>query len=118
MRCAGPNSSPRKLCAIITWSRTPTLYMLASVVDPATQLGQRARAQPAHDRRQLVKAAAVVDQSLEPRVAAQLEREREPAPRRPARALSRWQRADLRRAQREPQRMKALAERELDRGVA
>ena len=26
-RCAGPNTSPLKLCAIIMWSRTDTLYI-------------------------------------------------------------------------------------------
>src|SRR5690349_21766101 len=72
-RCAGPNTSPVKLWAIIMWSRTVTVYMSVLVVDRVAQRGL-AGGQPGHHVRQLGEGRAAGEQGVEGRVAQQLQR--------------------------------------------
>src|ERR1044071_175094 len=78
-RCAGPKTSPRRLWAIIMWSRTVTLNIaLRPVVgDRVTERRQAPRGQPLHDAGQLVEARLTGDQGVEGGVAQQFERERQ-----------------------------------------
>src|SRR3954451_5714175 len=110
-RCAGPNTSPRKLCAIIMWSRTVTLNTaLGPVVgDRVAERRQPARGQARHDPGQLVEARLAGDEHVERRVAQQVEREGEPVGRRAARAPGRGHRPDLAGAQPEATRMERAA---------
>src|SRR4029453_8764825 len=73
--CAGPNTSPEKLCAIMMWSRTVTLNKpsLSFVVHQMTQRGQFAARQPGHDLGQLVEPAVPGDQRVEPGVVQKIE---------------------------------------------
>src|SRR5436305_652842 len=79
-RCAGPKTSPRKLWAIIMWSRTVTLNMDLSnaVGDGVTERGQAAGGQPGHDVGQLVEPARAGEQRIEGRIAEQIQGERQP----------------------------------------
>src|SRR3954471_19464635 len=112
-RCAGPNTSPRRLWAIIMWSRTVTLNTpLRPVGDRVAERGEAPRSQPRHDARQLVEARLAGDEHVEGGVAQQLEREGEPVGRRAARAPSRGHGPDLARAQPEAGGVERPAQRE------
>src|SRR3954469_17909287 len=102
-RCAGPNTSPRKLWAIIMWSRTVTLNtaLRPFVGDRVAERPQTARGQARHDVGQLVEARLSGHEHVEGRVAQEVERERHPVGRRAPRAPCRRHRADLAGAQRE-----------------
>src|SRR3712207_2725726 len=77
--CAGPNTSPVKLCAIMMWSRTVTLNnSLSFVVDDVAQRRQLAGRQPRQDGGQLAERARPGGQRVERRVTQQLQRERHP----------------------------------------
>src|ERR1051326_8279748 len=63
-RCAGPKTSPRKLCAIMKWPRTVTLYIPNPVAKGvACRCGETR-----HDARQLVERALACDERIERRV--------------------------------------------------
>src|SRR3954470_4849698 len=106
-RCAGPNTSPRKLCAIIMWSRMVTLNTaLRPVVgDGVAERRQASRGQTRHDAGQLVEARLAGDEHIEGGVAQQVEREGQPVGRHAARAPSRGHRPDLTGAQPEAARV-------------
>src|SRR3954465_10370489 len=76
-RCAGPNTSPRRLCAIIMWSRTVTLNTALRLVvgDRVTERRQAAGGQARHDAGELGEARLAGDEHVERRVAQQLEGE-------------------------------------------
>src|SRR5437773_11569061 len=69
---AGPKTSPRRLWAIIMWSRTVTLY----ISNPVAERVAGRRRQLFHHARQVVECALARDQRVERRVAQQIERER------------------------------------------
>src|SRR3954470_3126861 len=98
-RCAGPKTSPRKLCAIITWSRTVTLNMglLGSgrVDDAVAQAGHPARGDVGHHLGQLLELRGAGEQGVERRVAEQVERERHPVGEGATTESTRCHRADL-----------------------
>src|SRR5215210_2811307 len=100
-RCAGPNTSPRRLWAIIMWSRTVTLNTaLRPVVgDGVAERRQAPRGQARHDAGQLGEARLAGDDHIEGGVAQQVEREGQPVRRRAARAPGRGHRPDLAGAQ-------------------
>src|SRR5215212_7336900 len=70
-RCAGPKTSPRRLWAIIMWSRTVTLNtrLLPVVGDGVAERRQRAGGQARHDAGQLVEARLPGDERVEGGVA-------------------------------------------------
>src|SRR5215213_9131958 len=79
-RWAGPNTSPRKLCAIIMWSRTVTLNNGSPsrvgrrvVGDPVAQGGQLPAGQPGKHGGQLREAALPGDQGIERGVGEQVQ---------------------------------------------
>src|ERR1051326_4081249 len=113
-RCAGPKAAPRKLCAIMMWPRTVTLYISNSVTDRIA----RRRGQLRHDARQLLERALARDQRVEPFVAQRIDRHSHPAFRVAARAMRRRHGADLRRRDRQPPRVKRGAERHGDHMIA
>src|SRR5918995_3223802 len=78
--CAGPKTAPRKLWAIIMWSRTVTLYTgsLPVIRDEVTQRGQGARGQSGEHAGQLLEPRLAGDQRVERGIPEQVEREREP----------------------------------------
>src|SRR4051794_31060287 len=119
-RCAGPNTSPRRLWAIIMWSRTVTLNTrLRPVVgDGVAERGQAPRGQPRHDAGQLVEARLAGDDHVEGGVAQQVEREGQAVGRRAAAAPGRGDRPDLAGAQPEPARVERIPQREPHLGVA
>src|SRR3954453_20038643 len=86
--CAGPNTSPRRLWAIIMWSRTVTLNTRLRLVvgDGVAEGRQAAGGQALEDRRELVEAGLAGDEDVDRGVAQQVEREREPVAGRPPRA--------------------------------
>src|SRR6185437_7440765 len=119
-RCAGPKTSPRKLWAIIMWSRTVTLNnALPRVVgDRVAERRKAPRGETLHDAGQLVEPRLARDEHVERRVAQQVEREREPVGRRAARAARRGHRPDLAGADREAPRVERAPERHPNVGVA
>src|SRR3954465_11502128 len=82
--CAGPNTSPRRLWAIIMWSRTVTLNTALGplVGDRVAQRRQAALGQLRHHGGQLGEGRLAGQQHVERRVAQQLERQRQPVGRR------------------------------------
>ena len=81
--CAGPNTSPRKLWAIITWSRTPTLYIRRFLLRAWSGLriadahAQRTIGMPGDTRQslgQIRKRDVGGDQAIQDRVAQELQR--------------------------------------------
>src|SRR3954466_12670307 len=78
-RCAGPNTSPRRLWAIITRSRTSTAYMQFLSIGIADQRAQRAG--PRQQRRQTfgqaVERDLLAQQRLEPRIGDERQGQRE-----------------------------------------
>src|SRR2546423_14600114 len=78
-RWAGPNTSPRRLWAIITWSRTvtPNTRSRPVVGDRVAERPQAAAGQARHDVRQLVEARLAGDERVERRVAQEVERDRQ-----------------------------------------
>src|SRR5215813_8893706 len=74
-RCAGPNTSPRRLCAIMMWSRTVTLNIgLPFVVgQDVAERGQPAGGQAGHHFGQLVEAGCAAEQRVECRVLEQVQ---------------------------------------------
>src|SRR5918998_6633520 len=66
--CAGPKTSPEKLCAIMMWSRTVTLNKpsLSFVVHQVTQGRELATRQTRHDLGQLAECRPPGDQCAEP----------------------------------------------------
>src|SRR3954466_5524673 len=119
-RCAGPNTSPRKLCAIIMWSRTVTLNTaLRPVVgDRVAERRQAARGQARHDAGQLVEARLAGDEHVEGGVAQEVDREGQPVRRRAPRRACRGDRPDLARAEPQAARVERAAQREPDIVVA
>src|SRR5579885_3098285 len=103
-RWAGPNTSPRRLCAIMMWSRTVTLY----ITDPVAE--SVAAGEHGHDLRQRVERALAADQRVERGIGQQRQRERHPAPAIPSRAVRRRDMSDLRRRQRQAARVERFAE--------
>src|ERR1700761_600844 len=74
-RWAGPKASPRRLWAIIMWSRTVTLNTSFPLVgDGVAERGQLPGGEPGHHVGQLVEAGLPAEQRVEGRVAQQLER--------------------------------------------
>src|SRR3954470_17847030 len=90
-RCAGPNTSPRRLWAIIMWARTVKLNTRSPLVvgDRATQRRQRAGGQALHHAGQLVEARLGGDEHVERRILQEVEREGEAVVRRAAGAAGR-----------------------------
>src|SRR3954470_2928546 len=127
-RCAGPKTSPRKLCAIMTWSRTPTVNMPlpplpaagsgARVAHPLAEHAGRVDGKPRDDLRERGERHVAADQALERGIAQQLERLGEPAGVAPARAGRRGDRADLRAQQAQAAAVEGLAERQRHLAVA
>src|SRR5947208_6397011 len=76
-RCAGPKTSPRKLWAIIMWSRTVTLNteLLLVVGENVAERRQVAGREPGQDVGQLVEAGATGEERVERRVPEQVERQ-------------------------------------------
>src|SRR6187549_3441816 len=76
-RCAGPNTSPRRLWAIIMWSRTVTLYTGSGplVGDRVAERRQAPCGEALHHARQLLEARLARDEHVEGGVAEQVERE-------------------------------------------
>src|SRR3954465_6721885 len=76
-RCAGPNTSPSKLWAIITWSRTVTANISALPVgrvgDRVAERGAPAGAQVGHQLGQLRERRGAGEQRVVGRVAQQVE---------------------------------------------
>src|SRR3954462_14117376 len=102
-RCAGPNVSPRRLWAIIMWSRTVTLNtrLRPFVGDRVTERRQAPGGQARHDAGQLGEARLAGDEHVEGGVAQQVERYRQPVGGGAARAPGRGDRPDLAGAQAE-----------------
>src|SRR6188472_3358152 len=77
---AGPNTSPRRLWAIMMWSRIVTANMRSrpAVGDRVAERGQAPLGEPGHHARQLLEARLARDERVEGRVAQELQREREP----------------------------------------
>src|SRR4051812_23903681 len=84
-RCAGPKTSPSKLWAIITWSRTVTLNTSSSLL-VGDHVCER-RAAPVREGRQHVgqfdERRGTGDQRVERGIAEQFERQRQPVARGP-----------------------------------
>src|SRR6476620_3505384 len=99
-RCAGPNTSPVKLWAIIMWSRTVTLNTGSPLVvrDGVAQSRQAPARQAGHDLGQVIEARRAREEHVERRVPQQVERERHPIGRRTASSTGRSDGADLARA--------------------
>src|SRR5690349_120871 len=78
--CAGPKTSPEKLCAIMMWSRTVTLNKssLHWVVDEVTEGRKATVRKPRQHLGQLAEIRPARDQRLEGGIAQQVERERQP----------------------------------------
>src|SRR6188508_3284173 len=96
-RCAGPNTSPSKLWAIIMWSRTVTLNIGlpvqwwrsgGSVGDRVADGRQRAVGETGQHVRQLLEPRLPGEQGVERRVAEEVDGEREPLRVRDARAAN------------------------------
>src|SRR3954466_4191648 len=119
-RCAGPNTSPLKLWAIIMWSRTVTLNtaLRPFVGDGVAERREAPRGEARHDGGQLVEARLAGHEHVERRVAQQVERERQAVGRRAPRAACRRDRSDLAGAQGEATRVERSAERELHVRIA
>src|SRR5690348_6204498 len=95
-RWAGPNASPRRLWAIIMWSRTVTLNTSALAVrDRVAERGQAPGGQPCHHHGQLVEPRLAGEERVERRVAQQVERDRQAVGRRASRRPRRRDGADL-----------------------
>src|SRR5579871_3106368 len=75
-RCAGPNSSPRKLCAIMMWSQTVSAYIL--YVPVGHDMTEAVRQQSRHGGREIVERRRWLEQRVVPRVGEQRQRQREP----------------------------------------
>src|SRR4051812_334119 len=90
-RCAGPKTSPSKLWAIITWSRTVTLNTSSPLL-VGDHVCKR-RAAPVREGRQHVgqfdERRGTGDQRVERRIAEQFERQRQPVARGPRVAAGR-----------------------------
>src|SRR5687768_13217494 len=120
--CAGPNTSPLKLCAIMMCSRTPTLNMplppsarLGPRIDDPdakriTRLGQERRQRPGQGG----EGELVRDERVERRVPQQVQRRLEPAPVGPARSHRRGDLAHLRAQEPQPPAVERLAQRQRD----
>src|SRR5215475_13568065 len=78
-RCAGPKTSPRKLCAIIMWSRTVTLYTgsRSGIPNDVAQRGKRAGGQLGEDVGQLVEPGLSREDGVESLVPQQVQSERQ-----------------------------------------
>src|SRR5215211_3920465 len=87
-RCAGPNTSPRRLWAIMKWSRmvTPNTCLCPVVGDRVAERRQAPRGQARHDPGQFLEARLARDDHIEGGVAQQIEREGQPVGRRAAHA--------------------------------
>src|SRR5580658_8896634 len=112
---AGPNISPRNEWAIITWSRTSTACIGASIgwriVDALAQDEALGRENLTNAQRQLDERDRRRDEHIEPRVGEQLERCREPPLMCPARPVRRRHLPDLARDQLEAAAVEGAAER-------
>src|SRR3954453_13139911 len=113
-RCAGPNTSPRRLWAIIMWSRTVTLNTCSrpGVGDRVAERRQAPRGQPRHDVRQLAEARLPGHEHVERGVAEKVEGEGQTAGRRAPRAPCRGHRPDLAGAEPEAVGVEGGAQRE------
>src|SRR6478736_4068951 len=119
-RWAGPNTSPRKLWAIIMWSRTVTLNTGSplAVGDRWAERRQAPGGQPRHDVGQLVEARLTGEERVEGGVTQQFERERQPVGRRAAPGAGRGHGADLARADAKAAGVERPAQRQRDLRVA
>src|SRR5688500_17798495 len=83
-RCAGPNASPRKLWAIIMWSRTVTVNTsclrlgVLGIDDAPTQRGNMPLREIRHHLGQLLEPRLPRQQHVEGGVAEQVEGQRQP----------------------------------------
>src|SRR6201991_2405061 len=75
IRCAGPNTSPEKLCAIIMWSRTHTVYISNLVINLVHDHVSRGTPQLAHHPRQIFETTFAVDERIQLGCCQQRERE-------------------------------------------
>ena len=124
-RWAGPKASPRKLWAIIMWSRTVTVNtsrLPRSTVGiddaPAERRQRRPRRAPPSPSGSSSNARLPRQQHVERRVAQQVERQGEPLGVRTPAAPRRRDLADLAGPDRQPARVEGAAERDGDRRVA
>src|SRR3954468_23232026 len=119
-RWAGPNTSPRKLCATIMWSRTVTENTSGTSVvgDRVAQGGELARGELRHHVGQLLEPGGAGEQHVVRRVAEQLEGQGHPLVRGTPAAARCRHRADLAGADRQPVGVEAAAEGEGHLGVA
>src|ERR1700692_3172845 len=112
---AGPNISPVNEWATITWSRTSTAYMAASIgwriVDALAQDVALGRKNLGHAQRQLGERDGRRDEGIKPRIGEQRECGREPPAMRPARPVRRRHLPDLARDQLEAAAVEGAAER-------
>src|SRR4051794_18681537 len=119
-RWAGPNTSPRRLWAIIMWSRMVTLNTALRLVvgDGVAERRQATCGQTRHDPRQLVEARLAGHEHIEGRVAQEVERKGQPVGRRTPRAPGRRHRPDLAGTEPKAPGVECAAERQAHLGVA
>src|SRR5437762_10265438 len=119
-RCAGPKTSPRKLWAIIMWSRTVTLNTRSPCVigDQMAERGQLAGGEPGQNPGQLVEPGRARDQRVEDRVPQQVQGQREAVGVGTGGAAGRGDGTDLAAADGQPAGVEGAAECEADRAVA
>src|SRR6185312_6258839 len=120
-RCAGPNTSPWKLWAIIMWSRTVTLNTKVDsslVADDVAQRGLASVGDPGHGFGQVGERRAARQQRVEGRIAQQVKGEREPIGRRAVGAPGRCDPSDLAGAYCQSAGMERAAELQVDGVVA
>src|ERR1700761_1012480 len=105
-RWAGPKASPRRLWAIIMWSRTVTLNTVTPLVsDSVAERRQAPVGEPGHQVGQLAEVGPPGQQGVEGGVAQQLQRERQPLGARPGPGAGGGEGADLAGADAAPARV-------------
>src|SRR5262245_2065502 len=119
--CAGPNTAPRKECAIMIWPDTSTANTGTSTLSTSCRIADQRAARVARRREQarqpsgqLVEVDGRRQQGVERRIVEQRDRGGKPAPRRPARPMRRRDLADLACHKPQPPAVKRLAERRRD----
>ena len=85
--CAGPNTAPRNEWAIMMWSRTSTVNKgyLSRITDELAEYAAPGLQDIGKTRRQFAERNGRREQSVEPRIAQELERRLQPPAMRPAR---------------------------------
>src|SRR5262245_20870705 len=119
--CAGPNTAPRKECAIMIWSDTSTANTGTStpstgcrIADQRAACVARRREQAGQPSGQLVEVDGRRQQGVERRIVEQRHRGGKPAGGRPARSMRGRDLADLARHKPQPPAVKRLAKRRRD----